>query len=79
MDSSEFFSLSLIPVLKAQREHFVLSLQDRQTSSLSNMAGSSLTIRLTVQVILVCNAQARRLTETVEKSENCGVYMMYTS
>jgi hypothetical protein len=73
------FSLSLTVVLKAQAEHFVLSLQRWQTRVLSTMTGMSLTMRPKALPMVVPIAQARRRREITEKSESGGVYMMYTS
>ncbi|GHT91360.1 hypothetical protein FACS1894140_1820 [Spirochaetia bacterium] len=61
--------------LKIHAWHFVLSRQRGQTEAAGNSWGNSLTMRLTAEGMLTFSpmAHARRLTEIVAISENCGV------
>jgi hypothetical protein len=79
MADSVCFSLSVTGLLNTHREHFSLSLQRWQTNSALKIAGNIPTMRFTAAGILLSNAQARRLTETLAKSENCGVYILIPS
>jgi hypothetical protein len=79
MADSIFLSLSLTGLLNTHRKHLSLSRQRRQTSSALKTVGNILTIRFTAAGILLSKAHARRLIETLAKSENCGVYILIPS